>query len=206
MRKISLYLLLPLFTFILGMTATWQYIKFSRTHELRVTNPNPRWEQIFFPIINRHVLFADLPDLRTVILPEEDFEVRVWIGFGLEGEEGIILRYEGTNWNGYHLRGIVDRPPHSHSKDRLKAPKSGWEMAWQKLVEAGILTLPDSDRINCNEMAKDGVGYVVEINKNKTYRTYRYSNPQIQKCKEAQQIMTIGDIIADEFELASFKH
>lgn len=189
---------------MLGATATLLYIQWSRTQELRVLNPNPKWEQIFFRVINQHALLTGLPDLRTVILPENDFEVRVWAGFGLDGEQGLVLQCREGNWSGYYIQGIAANPPYSQIKKELEAPKSGWTRMWERLVEAKILTLPDSDQVNCNVLAKDGAAYVVEINKNKTYRTYRYSNPTLADCKEAQEMIRIGDILAEEFGLKGF--
>jgi hypothetical protein len=83
----------------------------------------------------------------------------------------------------------------------LAAPKSGWEAAWERLARAGILTLQDASEVQCQSGALDGVSYVVEINVNKTYRTYRYGNPQFMKCNEAKRMVAMIEIIADEFSL-----
>jgi hypothetical protein len=89
-------------------------------------------------------------------------------------------------------------------KVELKNPKSGWEALWQKLVEAGILTLPDSSELEYKNDVTDGKSYVVETNVENVYRTYEYGNPNYEELKEAKQIIKIGQIIADEFDLDSF--
>jgi len=81
----------------------------------------------------------------------------------------------------------------------LQAPKSGWEMCWQRLEEAGILTLPDASAIGCSTMVIDGMSYVVEFNNKGTYRTYLYDNPSYAKCNEAKQMIKVGSVISEEF-------
>ena len=83
----------------------------------------------------------------------------------------------------------------------LDPPKSGWDVLWNKLVDAGILTLPDSPRPQCPTEALDGISYIVETNVNRTYRTYMYSNPKLMKCPEAKQILRIEETLGDEFSL-----
>ena len=82
---------------------------------------------------------------------------------------------------------------------KLDSPKSGWDAAWQRLVDARILTLPDAEEINCSAGATDGMSYVVEYNLKNTYRTYMYDNPDYAKCDEAKRMLEINKIIAEEF-------
>jgi hypothetical protein len=49
-------------------------------------------------------------------------------------------------------------------KYKLESPKSGWETLWQKLIDTGILTLPDSSELEYKNLVEDGKGYVVETN------------------------------------------
>jgi hypothetical protein len=46
---------------------------------------------------------------------------------------------------------------------------------------------------------------VVEINKDRVYRTYEYGNPNFAKCGEAKQMIELGEIIANEFGLGDFR-
>jgi len=164
-----------------------------------------RWEPIFFEMINERLAESGIAELRTVQMTGNDFEVRVWVGFGGKGEDGIILRHSSNQWSGLHLHGIAEGPRLRSTVTNLAAPRSGWDSAWQKLTRAGLLTLPDALAIGCSTQIFDGVSYVVEINKDQKYRTYLYDNPSHAKCGEARQMLEIGGIIADEFGLSEFK-
>jgi hypothetical protein len=151
-----------------------------------------------------------LRSLRTVLLPDGDFEVRVWIDLSLIGKQCFILRHFSGQWSAMHLQGIAEGPPFPNSLSTLSSPKSGWNKVWQKLTDAGILTLPDAEEVNCNPKVIDGIGYVVESNINMTYRTYMYGNPRYAKppeykrCDEARRMILIGKIIGEEFGLERF--
>ena len=174
--------------------------------------PDAGWVPIFFEAtgfgtksINQLTNDANLPSLRTVLLPDDDLEARVWVGFGVRGVDGLMLRRSDGRWSAIHLHGMSERPPFPNSQETLVAPRSGWETAWQRLRDAGILTLPDAATLQCDPGGVDGTSYVVEINVNKTYRTYRYHDPNYAKCDEAKQMARIGEIIADEFGLEEFR-
>ncbi len=161
---------IPLFTFLLGIaTAVW-FINHSRKQELRILNPNTRWEKFFFYTIDKRASEAHLEDLRRILLPSGDFEIRAWI-MGLNGEEALILRRSANEWSAIHLDRMAKQPPFTQSQESLAAPKSGWDWAWQRLVDAGILTLPDAEALHCNPEVMDGTSYIVEINHDKTYRS-----------------------------------
>lgn len=164
-----------------------------------------RWEPIFFKMINERLAESGIAELRTVQMTGNDFEVRVWVGFGGKGEDGIILRHSSNQWSGLHLHGISEGPRLVSTVSNLAAPRSGWEAAWQKLTQAGLLTLPDAPAVGCSTQIFDGVSYVVEISKGQKYRTYLYDNPSHSKCSEAKQMLEIGGIIAEEFDLSEFK-
>lgn len=170
----------------------------------RVT-PVGDWEPIFLKGVDARAAEAGLPSLRTRMLSEGDAEVRVWVGFGINGEDGIVLRRSGGEWSALYLHGMFDKyPPHKYQK-ALAVPKSGWEAAWGRLSGAGILTLPDASTVQCNTYLKDGTSYVVEINAANTYRTYLYDNPNHAQCDEAKRMMRVGEIIAEEFDLSGFR-
>ena len=190
--------------------------------ELKKDIPDDRWVKIYFEGYNIEIVdesgkireekrdgldgFAfenDFSILREVVLPENDLEVRVWVGFGLYGKDGFILKRSSGTWSAIALKQMI-----CHAENRgkidLPAPKSGWEAAWQKLVDAEILTLPDSSKLNYKGDITDGKGFVVETNSGYLYRTYHYGNPNYVKLKEAGQMVKIGKIIAEEFGLESF--
>jgi hypothetical protein len=139
-------------------------------------------------------------------LPEGDVEVRIWWGFGLSPLEGVTLRHIAGRWSAIHVEADNYYEPKKADRRDLRAPSSGWEVAWQRLVNAGILTLPDASELKCNVDGLDGGAFVVEINKAEGYRTYMYDVPSAAKCNEARQMMEIGDIIFEEFNLGSSRN
>ncbi len=172
--------------------------------KLKENMPNANWVKIYFESIDKIVKRNNIYKLRGKILAKDDFEIRVWVGFGIYGNDGLILkRSSGGNWTATYLSEML-----CHFEDRgkynLESPKSGWEVTWKKLVNAGILTLPDSSEINYEDGSTDEKSYVVETNFDDVYRTYEYGDPKYEKVKEAKQIMNIGKIIVDEFGLANF--
>jgi hypothetical protein len=205
-----------LLTALLGVALTFFFIiESQKKRELRLVLP--RRFDIFSSLLwNERLAEVNLQNLRTVLLPDGDFEVRVWIGFGINGEDCLILRYFSGQWSALHLHGMGDgmgeAPPFPNTLAPLPPPKSGWNKTWQKLVDAGILRLPDAEELKCNPRVLDGISYVVEINMNMIYRSYAYENPWFdipqppfyKRCNEAEQMILIGRIIGEEFGLAQF--
>jgi len=197
-----------LLTALLGAAMTFFFVKESqKKRQLRLVLP--RSDMLLSPEINERLAKVNLPSLRTV-LPDGDFEVRVWIGFGLNGEDCFILRYFSGQWSAIHLQGTAEAPPFPNSMTPLSSPKSGWNKAWQRLVNAGILILPDAAKTKCEHAVIDGISYAVESNINMTYRNYYYSNPWYdnpplyKRCNEAKQTILIGKILGEEFGLERF--
>jgi len=188
---------------------TFFFVKESqKKRELRLVLP--RSDALLSEIIDDRLAKANLPSLRTVLLPDGDFEVRVWIGFGINGEDCFILHCFSGQWSAIHLKGMGASWPFPISLAPLPSPKSGWNRAWRRLIDAGILTLPDGDKVKCNTGVIDGISYVVETNKKMTYRIYSYGNPwyddppSYKRCNEAKQMILIGKIIGEEFGLEHF--
>lgn len=74
----------------------------------------------------------------------------------------LILRRSGGRWSAMHLRRL-GREQQLEKHEILGAPKSGWEKAWQRLISAGLLTLPDASEVNCQVLAQDGMGRVATL-------------------------------------------
>lgn len=203
MRKLSIRLIAALVAFVLGVAATtaWLINRQLAEPETRLVIPAAGWEPIFFREINAVTKLAGLTDIRKTILTDDDVEARVWWGGGLEPLEGVALKRVAREWSAVSLKADRYYEPQKAERIGLLAPKSGWEACWQRLVDAGILTLPDASEIDCNVSMLDGMGIIVEINKDRTYRTYMYGNPFYAKCDEAKRMLMIGEIIADEFGL-----
>lgn len=198
-----------LLTALLGAAMTFFFVKESqKKRELRLVLP--RFDVLPLTNIDGRLAKANLPSLRAVLLPDGDFEVRVWIGFGINGEDCFILRHFSGQWSANHLQGMAEAPPFPNSLTPLSSPKSGWNKAWHRLIDAGILTLPDADEVKCNPAVIDGIGFVVESNMNMTCRAYSYGNPWYdnpplyKRCNEAKQMILIGKIIGEEFGLEHF--
>jgi hypothetical protein len=220
MRRYIFPLVIALFAFFLGITVTAVWLikrkpvaKSPQPHltaegepEQTSLNPPHQWEYAFFPKIDERARIADLTNLRTSDIKPEDVEVRVWLCASFTGIEGFLLRKEKGQWVALLLDPIDTRHTASKQPIVLDAPKSGWEACWQRLTDAGILTLPDAYAVQCNSMIEDGSSYVVESRVNESYRTYMYDNPGYAKCEEARQMMRIGSIISEEFGLKEFKY
>jgi hypothetical protein len=197
-----------LLTALLGVAMTFFFVKEAqKKRELRLVLP--RLDMFLSPDINERLAKVNLRSLRTVLLPDGDSEVRVWIGFCVNGEDCLILRCFSGQWSALHLQGMAEAPPFPNSLTPLSSPKSGWDRAWYRLSDAGILTLPDAAEVKCNPSVLDGISYVVESNINMTYRTYSYFNPWYDKpwykrCNEAKRMILIGKIIGEEFGLERF--
>jgi hypothetical protein len=169
--------------------------------EFRLNVPKDNWEPIFFKAIDDRAKVGNLKSLRSGALPDDDLEIRVWHGFGLTAVEGFVLRRAGGQWSAVHLDGVTRNVASNDSQKNLAGPKSGWDACWQRLQDAGILSLPDASAIGCSAMINDGMSYVVEYNYKGTYRTYLYDNPDYAKCNEAKRMIQIGNLISEEFAL-----
>jgi hypothetical protein len=161
--------------------------------------PNATWEPIFFQAIDERAGIANLPNLRSAALPDGDLEMRIWIGFGLTALNGLNVKRTSGEWAGTFVQGIHPRLARNEYQIDLHTPKSGWDACWQRLVNAGVRSLPDARSIGCEAGGLDGISYVVETNMDKTYRTYMYDSPQLANCNEAKQMIEIVDILYDEF-------
>ena len=167
-------------------------------------NSNIKWEDSYFEEIIKREKPSNLKRLKSKTLPQDDLEVRIWSGFGITLLEGFVLKRTSGEWSALDLdweviekrNGKRDIKP---LDKKLDAPKSGWDAAWQKLIDAGILTLPSATDINCSGNTLDGFSYVIEYKLKNKYRTYMYDNPEYAKCDEAKQMVKINKIIAEEF-------
>src|SRR5829696_6829160 len=102
MRKVTTRLIVASLTCVLGIAAA---LYATRPTALRIIRGGA-WEPTAFMIIDRHTAAANLPNLRTVLLADDDIEVRVWVGFGIFREDGLILRRAAGQWSGIHLHGM----------------------------------------------------------------------------------------------------
>lgn len=191
------------FVIVIFAVAGWLY--YQESQKIQVIVPNARRDALLFDGygdnggINRITELGGLEKLRETRLAQGDIEIRIWRdGFSLEG---VFLRRIDGLWEGQHVTTNKYNEPEKVQVKRLFAPKSGWTAFWKQLDDKEILTLPQSTESACDATQMiDGIGYVVEINQNKTYRTYFYPDGIGKVCREAKQMNEIGELIGLEFD------
>ena len=104
--------------------------------------PEANWEPIFFQVLEERTKHAGMTSLRKTVLPNHDLEVRFWYD-RFEVIAGVIIRRSGGSWSATYLRQREDSKASLVQVESLGTPKSGWEVTWERLTNAGVLTLPD---------------------------------------------------------------
>lgn len=145
--------------------------------------------------INARGKLAQLRDLKSATLGKDDLELRVWIGFGAVPLEGFVIKRRSRDWYGTHLKPIIPKLAPRDFQKVLATPKSGWEGFWQRLVEHGVLTLPEYGGI----LVTDGESVVIETRNGALYKICRYDNPDLGKSTEAREVIEIITTIRSEF-------
>lgn len=173
------------------------------TQGLQVEIPDAPWEPIFFEELEQRTQVLGMSSLRTVLLPEHDLEVRFWYD-RFQIISGVVITRNRREWSASWIQQTQDHQPSSVRQVNLNPPQSGWEGLWNSLLRAGILTMQDSSQADCPAEALDGIGYIVETNVDRKYRTYWYGNPQLMRCSEAKKMLRLEEIIAQEFNLHDF--
>jgi hypothetical protein len=152
--------------------------------------------------IDRVAKLAGLARLKTANVAPDDVEVRVWYGFGLFALEGFVIKRTNNQWVALHLKAdhYSSRDTKRVARVQLNAPTIGWEHCWQRLTDAGILTLPSGTE----GPDPDDEGFYVETMVGGSYRNYLYHSPEYSETPNAKKMLVIGDIISDEFGLKRF--
>ena len=138
--------------------------------------------------------------LRSV-LPDGDLEARLWTEAGPFGLDGVVIRRKTGVWSGTYIHGSSTDPNFKPYNEQMPQPRSGWDVAWKRMVDAGLLTLPDASQIGYFIGGMDMPWFVFETNVNKTYRTYMYEYRVPAQCEEAKRMVKLVSIISDEFDL-----
>ena len=205
MYKLSTRLSIVLLTFVVGILAVAGWFYYQKLQPNQVIVPNVRRNLLLFKGINERggineaTELGGLPELRESHLQKDDIEIRVWRGFSLSPLEGVVLKRNAGQWSGLHIKTDKYDEPEKAEVRSLNAPKSGWESFSQQLIDKEILTLPQSTENQCDVSGIEGTSYLVEINQNKIYRTYYYPMDNREKCREAEQMIIIGEFIGREF-------
>jgi hypothetical protein len=81
---------------------------------------------IFFKDIDKRTKEANLPNLRRLLLSEDDLEVRVWAVASYYGEDAVVLRRTAKQWSALYVEGFTKDPNvrKIHVKS-LGPPRSG---------------------------------------------------------------------------------
>ncbi len=198
MQKKPFRILISILTFFLGISVAGGWLYYQESQTVRIELPNDRWEPIFFTLINRTGELSGLTDLRETKLNRDNIEVRIWRGFGVDDLEGVILKRHNHQWRAFHIKADDYFHPQQVEAKELSDPRSGWDLFWNNVTHLGLLTLRDPSETNCEDSGLDGTNYVVEINQNKIYRTYRMREGG--KCTGVEQMEAIDDIIGEEFD------
>jgi hypothetical protein len=153
------------------------------------TAPEP--ESPYLPSIDALCEKTGLARLRKKKISPDTLEVRVWI-YGTSPLQGIFVRRGDNMWSARHVptRQASESPT---VKNLTLQPE--WAETWSKLMELGILTLPDDQTLGEKAQAKEGFSYVVEINDGGQYRIYDYDTPEHQRWPEAKKMVEIAKIL-----------
>ena len=166
---------------------------------------NRDWKPNFFPDIYKRAKVSNLENLESAKVANNDLEVRVWYGFYRAHLEGLLIKRLSGQWSALHLGPFSPKRPRSNHDVALSRPRSGWYECWKRLTDAGILTLPDEPSLGEEQVAPNALTYVVEYNLAGNYRAYLYTGPESSEHPEARQMVLIGQIIFEEFNLPQFR-
>lgn len=118
----------------------------SQRQQLQLEIPQASWEPIFFKRIDELAKVANLSSLRSNVLSGDDREARFWVEAGYFGMDGIVLQKINGKWSGIYLHGFSKQPDFTKYVEPMQTPRSGWDIAWQQLVDAGSLRYPTLHR------------------------------------------------------------
>jgi hypothetical protein len=174
------------------------------------------WEQILLPEMIPRLKAAELPELRSVSLPEGDVEIRVWVGFDLSETRVLILRQIGGNWTASYLIGL-ERDGFGSLKDDsvttteipLEDPKMGWQSLWKRLDELDFLYLPDAEEIGMEHIYIHSTIVVVEMLQGDWFRTYYLFGLPVEKEQHHKAVRNMREIcllLSEQFDVLVYDY
>lgn len=131
------------------------------------------WEKFVFKEIEQRLKCAELPQLRNSTNGKDSYEIRVWVGSGITTLRGVILKSDGSSWQGIYLPTRLSKA--SLDKEcvtRLASPRSGWQRLKKTIKELRIETTPDWNMLEAEPVMLDGELIVVEFRDEYRYRTF----------------------------------
>jgi hypothetical protein len=177
--------------------------------------------RIFLPSVAEPAKAAHLEPLKNTVLPADNKEVRIWIGFGAEREMRLV-RISVDSAGQVHgeavfSHGLESKNPGNDEKSYFaelakqcktigsdgewescspaSSESADWAKAYRSIVALGLWDLPDDSKLPKPNMSiVDGAAMLVELRSGTDYRAYSYGNPSFNEAPEAQKAAKIMDI------------
>jgi hypothetical protein len=202
MKRIRVYFLLIFrFLAISGCSHTDQSNKLTQDLSL-----NSKGDSVLFNSVRQaRDLIGGLDTLENGY---DSIQVRIWFGYAFSDTAQLFVLKKDIKegWSGALLTLIYQRNEVDSSLNVKKqisklTPESSWDNAIQKLKAFGVMTLPDSDRIENYPDDTDSDGITIEVATKTHYRVYAYYGVGIAQktVPEARSVDEIQKFIQREF-------
>ena len=121
-----------------------------------------------------------------------------------DNRTGIVFIFSQNkdHWTGKYLTYGMSRPIVLLGKYNIPDPKSGWKAFIDKLLNLGIVEMPDYSTLEDYQTGTDENISFFEIADKENYRYYNYLSPRSFSNKEAKNIVKILDLIYIEFGIS----
>jgi hypothetical protein len=137
------------------------------------------------------------------------FQIRIWQDFQDLTGRSFILRSVNDRWEAelykYQYRSTDGSLPDSVSGQKLSLPepRSGWDKYLDKLLDLGVLTLPDYGTIPGYNVHSDEAFITIEVANRNYYRIYEYPDPYYRKDKfpQANAVVDVLKLNEEEFSI-----
>ena len=159
-------------------------------------------ETLFLPTIKERLKKDGVTDLNEEDMPDGVKEVRIWVGFSLNGFRGVALRQDSSGWAATYFPPLDKETSLSSSPRSLSSPKHGWQKLSQDLHEFGLYTFTgEPDRIPGKSLPTDSISTVVEIKSASSYRAYSYYGLLYDEANEIKKMEAIIELLSSEFDI-----
>ncbi len=157
-------------------------------------------EKLFLPTIKERLKKNGMTGLSEEIVSERVKEVRIWVGFSLNGFRGIAIRQDGTSWSATYYPTFNENSPLSSLPRSLSPPKNGWQKLSQELREIGLYDFTgEPDKVPGKSLPRDSISAVVEIKSASFYRAYGYYGLLYDEANEIKKMEIIVELLSSEF-------